>query len=239
MKKLILFIAVFICSNLMAKSPSHEAWTVLLKKNVSTKGIVNYKGFIKDSTALNSYLKSISENTPDSKWSANEQKNYWINAYNAFTVRLIIRNYPIKSINDVPKGNAKSPWDIKFFKIGATAFSLNMIEHEKLRKPFADARIHFALVCASQSCPILLNEAFEASKLDAQLDKQAKVFFADKSRNIITKNNVQISQLFDWYLTDFTTKGLTIIDFINQYASTKIDANAKISYLNYSWNLNE
>jgi hypothetical protein len=246
MKKLIYYTLFFVCAGLSAqtKAPSHDQWNALLKKNVSNTGKVNYKGFISDSAQLTKYLKLLSENKPDEKtWSVNEQKAYWINAYNAFTVKLIVKNYPVKSIKDVGAKMqipfVNTPWDIKFIKIGNDTYDLNNIEHAKLRRKHGDARVHFALVCASKSCPILFNEAYTADKLDQQLDTQAKVFLSDKARNDISADKPKLSKIFDWYGMDFKSKGVSAIDFINKYSPTKINANAKLSYLDYSWDLNE
>ena len=152
-------------------------------------------------------------------------------------------HYPVKSIKDIgPKTQipfVNTTWDIKFIRYGKDSVDLNFIEHGMLRKNYNDPRIHFALVCASTSCPILLNEAYNAEKLDDQLNKQAKVFLADKSRNDISSESPKLSKLFDWYAMDFKTKKTTVIDFINKYSSIKIDKNAKVTYLNYSWDLNE
>jgi hypothetical protein len=245
MKKQIILFSFLLLSScyLLAGAPSHDAWDKLLKKYVTAEGKVDYKGFIKDTVALNAYLKTLSDNPPDSgSWTANEQKAYWINAYNAFTVKLITKYYPVKSIKDigskvqVPFVN--TPWDIKFIVIGKEKMDLNNIEHQKLRKKFNDPRIHFAIVCASISCPKLLNEAYRADKLDAQLDQEAKAFLSDTTRNKISTDAPQLSKLFDWYKMDFTKKG-SLIDFLNKYTAVKINANAKITYLDYNWNLNE
>ncbi len=246
MKKLILLLlfASNLCASAQSKAPSHEIWNTLLKKNVSSNGKVNYKGFIADSAQLTKYLKLLSDNVPNEKtWSVNEQKAYWINAYNAFTVKLIIKYYPVKSIKDIGSKIQipfiNTPWDIKFIKLGNETFDLNNIEHGHLRKKFGDARVHFSLVCASKSCPILLNEAYVPEKLDNQLDAQAKVFLSDKNRNDISAGNPKLSKIFDWYGMDFKSKGVSVIDFINKYSSTKINANAKVNYITYSWDLNE
>jgi hypothetical protein len=223
--------------------PNHEPWNQLLKAHISPLGIVDYKGFIRDKTKLEAYLKTISENAPDRKtWSKNEQLAYWINAYNAFTVKLISDNYPVESIRDLGP-TFKIPlindvWHYKFFKIGGQESSLDEIEHSILRKEFEEPRIHFAINCASVSCAPLLNEAFTASKIDAQLGKVAKTFINDKTRNKIAANAVEISSLFSWFKGDFTKNG-SVIDFLNKYSSVKISPDAKVSYLNYNWNLNE
>ncbi|TXE10256.1 DUF547 domain-containing protein [Algoriphagus aquimarinus] len=223
--------------------PSHKAWNELLKANVSADGTVNYKGFIKEKAKLEAYLKSISENAPDRKtWSKNEQLAYWINAYNGFTVKLIVDNYPVESIKDLGPALKipliKDVWHYQFFKIGGQESSLDEIEHSILRKEFEEPRIHFAINCASVSCPPLLNEAFEAAIIDAQLDKVAKGFINDSSRNKITPNAIQISSIFSWFKGDFTKNG-SLIDFLNKYSKVKIKADAKVSHLDYDWNLNE
>ena len=115
---------------------------------------------------------------------------------------------------------------------------LDAVEHDKLRKQFNDPRVHFAIVCASMSCPKLRNEAYEGSNLDAQLDDQARAFLAAKSKNIITPAKLQLSKIFSWYKGDFTKNG-SLIDFLNKYAPVKINEDPDIDYLDYNWNLNQ
>src|SRR5690606_7886580 len=127
------------------------------KKHVAPNGLVNYNGFKQDKQQLDLYLKLLQAGVPDpDKWSKEEQLAYWINAYNAFTIKLIIDNYPLKSIKDLNSTIAiptiNSIWDDKFFSLGGQKFSLNMIEHGILRKDFDEPRIHFAINCASISC---------------------------------------------------------------------------------------
>ena len=246
MKQIFLSVLLFFLSNVTAqkKAPDHSIWNDLLKKHVSGEGKVNYKGFNSDSVTLNRYLQILSQNPPDEKkWTINEQKAYWINAYNAFTIKLILMHYPVKSIKDIGSRIqipfVNTPWDIKFITIGNKKYDLNNIEHGKLRKKFGDARVHFVLVCASASCPVLLNEAYRADQLDLQLDAQARVFLKDNKRNVITSDDVELSKIFDWYALDFRSKGVSLIDYINKYAPVKIKRNAKISFLEYSWDLNE
>ncbi len=253
MKNLKIHFVLFLCIILfscqspvpgMAKTtpPSYKPWNELLKANVSADGKVNYKGFIKEKAKLEAYLKTISENAPDRKtWSKDEQLAYWINAYNAFTVKLIVDNYPVESIKNLGP-SIKIPlvsdvWHYKFFKIGGQEFSLDEIEHSILRKEFDEPRIHFAINCASVSCPPLLNEAFETKTIDAQLDRVAKGFI-NSTRNKITPDAVQISSIFSWFKGDFTKNG-SLIDFLNKYSKVKIKSNAKVSHLDYNWSLNE
>ncbi|QMU28680.1 DUF547 domain-containing protein [Adhaeribacter radiodurans] len=221
---------------------SHDAYSVLLQKYVSTQGKVNYKDFLKDSTALNHYLESLSNNPPAETWSRAEQLAYWINAYNGFTLQLILRNYPVKSIKDIGSKIkipfVNTPWDKKFIRIGQTWIDLNHIEHSVLRKEFNEPRIHFAIVCASVSCPTLLNEAYTAANLEQQLNNQARIFINDPSRNQIQSNRIQISKIFSWFKGDFTQRE-SLIEFLNKYSQVKINPDARVSTLDYNWNLNE
>lgn len=224
-------------------APDHQVWDALLKKYVAPNGDVNYKGFISEKAKLEEYLNLISTNAPDrSAWSKDEQLAYWINAYNAFTVKLIVDNYPVKSIRDLGPSLKipliKDVWHYKFFKIGGQESSLDEIEHSILRKEFEEPRIHFAINCASVSCPPLLNEAFMADKIESQLQRVAKTFINDTSRNKISKDRIEISSIFSWFKGDFTKNG-SLIDFLNQYSTVKISPNAKVSHLDYDWNLNE
>ncbi|MFM7629146.1 MAG: DUF547 domain-containing protein [Algoriphagus sp.] len=223
--------------------PSHQLWDQLVKTHVKANGLVDYKGFIREKPKLESYLKLLSENAPDrSKWSKNEQLAYWINAYNAYTVKLIIDFYPTKSIRDLgPKLKIpliKDVWHYKFFKIAGVDMSLDEVEHGILRKEFDEPRIHFAINCASISCPPLLNEAFVADKLEAQLTKVTVAFINDPVRNKLGTQSVQLSSIFSWFTGDFTKRG-TLIEFLNKYSKVKIAPNAKVSFLDYNWNLNE
>lgn len=242
----ILTISFFICfcGFAQTKGPSHEIFDKLLKKNVTADGKVNYKAFIKDSIELNKYLQLISLNPPDEKtWSKYEQMAYWINAYNAYTIKLIIKYYPIKSIKDIGSSIqipfVNTPWDIKFITIGKEKMDLNNIEHGNLRKKFDDPRVHMALVCASKSCPILLNEAYDPKRLDDQFVKQTKAFLADPFRNKLSASKPQLSMIFKWYGMDFNKNGGSVRDFINKYSDVKIKSEAKISHLDYDWGLNE
>jgi hypothetical protein len=240
--KLFLILSIFSGYSLQAEPVSHARFTELLKKHVSAGGKVNYKGFIRDSVQLNQYLKQLSDNPPQNSWSRDDQLAYWINAYNAFTVQLIIRHYPLKSIKDIGSKIkipfVNTPWDLKFIRIGKEKFDLNNIEHGILREKFKEPRIHFAIVCASVSCPRLLNEAFVGDRIQQQLDAQARDFINDNSRNKITANAAQFSQIFNWFRGDFTRNG-TLTDFINRYSGIKINKNARISFLDYNWGLNE
>ncbi len=213
------------------KTFNHSAWTALLQKHVSNQGNVNYKGFKEDSKNLDAYLNSLSKNTPQEPWSKADKLAYWINAYNAYTIKLIIDNYPIKSIKDI-----NNPWD-KQFVLNKKIYTLNDIEHKILRK-MGDPRIHFGIVCASVSCPKLQNTAFESSKIEEQLNRATKEFLADPKRNILLEKSVKISKIFKWFSSDFKQSG-SLIDFLNKYSEITISQKASKSYKDYDWNLNE
>lgn len=222
--------------------PSYEIWDALLHKYVNDKGMVNYKGFIHDKAKLDKFLHQLSTHAPNPEtWSKNERMAYWINAYNAFTIKLIIMHYPVESIKDIGPAIqipfVNTPWEIKFFSIGGEKMNLDEIEHGILRKKFDDPRIHFALVCASMSCPKLRNEAYTPGKLDQQLNDQGREFLSNTSKNKITPHKLQLSKYFKWYKGDFT-QGQSLIDFLNKYAPVKINPDASISYLDYNWSLN-
>ncbi len=252
MKKILLLgiiaITLFACSNKnrpTVESSSmpiqHDIWHELLQKHVSSDGKVNYKGFVADKAQLNKYLSLMNTHHPNDKnWSKDEQLAYWINAYNAYTVQLIVDNYPVESIKKIKRGVPfiNSVWDKEFISIEGQAYSLGHIEHEILRKEFDEPRIHFAIVCASISCPKLLNEAYFVAQLEQQLTQQTKDFINDSSRNKLTKSEVELSKIFSWFEGDFTKKG-SLIDYLNQYSQTQLSKDAKVSYMSYDWGLNE
>ncbi len=220
----------------------HQLWDDLLRTHVDANGLVNYKGFIADSAKLNGYLDQLSNTIPNQeKWSKEDQLAYWINAYNAFTIQLIIRHYPVESIKDIggfiPRVN--SPWDIEFIRIGDEYFDLNDIEHNIIRKRFDEPRIHFALVCAAASCPKLRNEAYSSERLESQLEEQAFDFFNNPYKNEISTDRLTLSKLLSWYKADFLQNSSSIQAYVGQYTKVKVAPDAKIGYMDYSWNLNE
>lgn len=209
----------------------HKRWDTILKEFVSSDGKVDYLG-IKGASDFDIYVDMLQDKTPEDSWSREKKLAYWINAYNALTVDLIIKNYPVKSIKDID-----DPWEQRLWKFGDKWLNLNDIEHKILRK-MEEPRIHFAIVCASESCPKLLNEAFTAENLESQLTKATKAFLSDKSKNEISKDNLKLSKIFKWFSKDFKQNG-SLIDFLNQYTDVEISQNAKKSYKEYDWSLNE
>jgi len=225
-----------------ARPVEHEIWDNLLKKHVNDVGAVNYRGFIADSTDLNAYLHLLSTHHPNKEhWNENQRLAYWINAYNAFTIQLIIRHYPVESIKDIAGSIPfiNSPWDIKYIEIEGKTYDLNNIEHGIIRKRFNEPRIHFALVCAAVSCPILRNEAYTAERMQEQLEAAAIAFFNDPEKNYITPEKAEISKLMSWYSGDFKDAASSVREYVNRYSKVQISEKATISYMNYDWRLNE
>ncbi|MFT4660112.1 MAG: hypothetical protein ACI8XB_000370 [Patiriisocius sp.] len=215
-----------------ANSPKHDAWSALLKANVTSIGNVDYQGISGDER-FEQYLNLLMSSHPDDTWTKNERMAFWINAYNAFTVKLINDNWPVKSIKDI-----SNPWGKSFIQIENATYSLEDIEHKILRKKFDDPRIHFAINCASVSCPKLQNYAFIDVKLNAQLEESAVEFMNDPVRNVVTKDNAQISKIFDWFKGDFTKNG-SLKAYINKYSKIKVSEEGKLSYMDYNWKLNK
>ncbi|TYA53110.1 DUF547 domain-containing protein [Formosa maritima] len=228
----IFFICLGVFQSTNAQALQFNSWNEFLQKHVNNSGDVNYKSIIKNQRLLLNSLNDFSKNQPNNSWSKEEKLAYWINAYNAFTIKLIIDKYPIKSIKDI-----KKPWEEKFIPIEKQLMSLNEIEHNILRK-LDEPRIHFAIVCASKSCPKLLNEAYTPSKLDHQLTIATEEFLSDNTKNNVSEDNIKLSKIFKWFSEDFTQNG-SLIDFLNQYSKIEISPKANRSFLDYNWDLNE
>ncbi len=212
--------------------PNHTAFNNLLGKYVNSAGNVNYAAFKKDEAKLDNYLDELSKNSPQSDWSRNESMAFWINAYNANTLKLILKNYPVNSITDLHSGK---PWDVKWIKIGDETYSLNNIEHDIIRPRYKDARIHFAVNCAAASCPPLPNKAFTATNLNSLLESRTRSFIRNESYNAISGEAATVSKIFDWYGEDFGD----LREFLNQYATTEISAATEIGFKEYDWALNK
>jgi hypothetical protein len=209
-----------------------DDWDAILQKNVSNNGKVDYRGLKANRADFDAFLQKIAQNPPENGWSRNEKMAFWINAYNAFTIALILENYPLKKITDLDGGK---PWDVRRIVLGGNKYSLNQIENEILRPKFKDARIHFAVNCAAKSCPPLFNHAFRAEKLEAQLAERTRGFLKNQNFNQITAETANISKIFDWYGVDFED----LILFFNKYAVEKLTKDTKIQFNDYDWNLNE
>lgn len=219
-----------------ALNVDHSAFDKLLKANVNDKGFVNYANFLKNKSALQSYLKYLSS-VKLSNLSKNEKLAFWINAYNAATIDQIVRNYPVSSILKISDGKV---WDQTLvYKFDNKSVTLNDIEKKiLLGTELFDARIHFAVNCAAVSCPTLVNKAYTGNNVQDLLLANTKASLSDAKFNKITSNSASLSKLFDWYKADFIKAEGSIAEFINKYSATKISKNTKISYLDYNWDLN-
>ncbi len=245
---------------------SHAAFTTLLKKHVvvvdgGKTSKVKYAELKKDQPQLKAYLDGMSKVTEAefNGWSKPQQMAFLINAYNGYTLELILQNYPVKSIKDIG-GVFDNRWKRKFFKLLGQDSFLDKIEHEILRKPdvYNEVRVHYAVNCASIGCPALREEAFTADKLGTQLEEQAVRFLSDRSRNRYAGGKLEVSKIFDWFKDDWD-KGYTGFDgktpaiksredYFARYAKQLADSpadqqviasgKAAISHLDYDWNLN-
>ena len=188
----------------------HALFTGVLAAHVRG-GLVDYQNACHDER-LPAYVRQLSETDP-SILSEEDSKAFWINAYNAFTLRLICSHYPLKSISELHTGGlifasaiGKTAWDSRFIQINDRTYSLGQIEHKILRPVYKDARIHFAIVCAARSCPPLRPEAYEGFKLDEQLDDQGRIFLAERhDLNFFDseERTAEISSIFSWFRKDF------------------------------------
>ena len=242
---------------------THAAWTTLLKKHVvllrgGQASQLRYAGMAADRPALKAYLASLSAvgAAAFAGFSKPQQMAFLINAYNAFTVELILGKHPdLKSIKDL--GSLLSnPWKPKWIPLLAQTLSLDDIEHGRLRERgrYDDPRIHFAVNCASIGCPMLREEAFVADRLDAQLAEQTRRFLADRTRNRwdASRGRLAVSKIFDWYGDDFKLghQGIASLPaFFAAHADLLADAPADrarirdpqvaIGFLDYDWALND
>ncbi len=213
-------------------SPNHQLLDSLLQKHVSNSGKVNYKGLKADKAVLDAYCQLLSDNPVQEVWSRVEKIAYWINAYNAFTIKLILDNYPTKSILNFDGGKT---WDVRRIRLNDKKYSLNNIENDILRPQFKDPRIHFAINCAARSCPPLWNHAFTPENLSAALEARTSAFINDKKYNTLASTRAQISKIFDWYRTDFGD----LKKFLNKYSDTKLKNTAAVEFNEYNWDLND
>lgn len=228
--RLLLFFLIF--SAAVAQKPDHQLFTAVLQEVVNEEGMVDYKTLVSNRESLKKYLNELITHPPKKDWTKEEVLAYWINTYNAFTLKLIADNYPIKSIRDI-----KSPWEQKIIPYKGQNISLNHVEHQILRK-MGEPRIHFAINCASISCPVLADEVYLAEDLDEQLENATRKFLNDTSRNLISEHSLQLSKIFKWFKKDFTAEG-DLTDFINTYTETVLTPGTPIKYLEYNWDLNE
>ncbi len=249
---------------------SHKAWDALVKKHVvlvdgGKASKVRYAQFAKDRAALQAYLAELSAvgEAEFNAWGKPNRMAFLINAYNAFTVELILTKYPdLRSIRDLGNIVFNSPWKKKFFTLLGRESYLDRIEHEMLRKPGAydEPRVHYAVNCASIGCPMLREEAYVPGRLEAQLEEQARRFLSDRSRNRFNPatGRLEVSEIFNWFKEDWTSgyRGIGSAgpitsreQYFGRYADLLADrpehrklvseGRAGIEHLDYDWSLND
>ena len=231
-----------------ASASPHAPWTALLREHVKD-GVVDYAGFQADEASLDAYLQVLAATDP-AALGRDRKLAFWINAYNAFTVKLILKRYPdIRSIKDY-----WSPWAGEDWVVGGKPVSLDTIEHKVLRS-MGEPRIHVAIVCASVSCPDLASEAYEAETLDAQLTAAMERFLANPTKGMKVGREkgllygwsdvVRLSKILSWFGDDFGPDQASRLRFLEPYMSeeqrsfvTEHAATLKVDYFGYDWSLN-
>jgi len=233
----------------------HTALTLILERYVED-GLVDYVGMGNDRAGFDEYLLALSivDSTEFLGFSPGEQLAFLINAYNAYTLELILRHYPVQSIREIP-----GAWDTLRWSLLGRQFTLNDIEHELIRSMFDEPRIHMALVCASIGCPALRPQAYRSLDLEEQLSEVSRAFVRDEAKNRLdTESDVLfVSKIFEWYGDDFSVrwgetevpsadasrKNRAILGFFLEYhteeTATFLESRrVSIQYLDYDWNLN-
>jgi hypothetical protein len=223
----------------------HSKFDQALKTYVSDSGLVDYNGIAEDQ-AFDSYVKSLQSTDSDSM-SENEQLAFWINAYNAVTIDKVIKWKPKKSVREtfIP-----GVWTAtKFFTtqehtVAGKRLSQDDIEHEILRKQFKDPRIHFAIICASSSCPPLPRFAYTGENVQLKLEEETRKYLNSLrgTRIDYAENTLYLSKLFDWFAGDFESKSGSVLNFLRPYIEEKsrefLERDPKIAYIHYDWSLN-
>ncbi|MDE0828492.1 MAG: DUF547 domain-containing protein [Vicinamibacterales bacterium] len=253
MTRFVVLVAVLLASSGVAIAQtfdhSHTAWTEVLTRHVANDGgitVVDYAAIQADASGLERYVDVVTRVTPAQfeTWSEPQRLAFLINAYNALTVTLIVDNYPVTSIKDLG-GWFSSPWKQRFFTLLGKERHLDDIEHGLIRAQFDEPRIHFAANCAASGCPPLRAEAYVALRLDGQLEDNARVFLRDVRRNRYEDGTLWLSELLDWYESDFTRHGGSLKTFVaarpaDDPAAAAVIAGPKtrVRFLDYDWTLN-
>lgn len=228
---------------------SHDAWDQLLQKFVSKNeddvALVHYDSFSADDRRiLDQYVASL-EDTAVTRLNRDEQRAYWINMYNAVTVKVILDHYPVDSIREIDIASeilANGPWKAKLVEVEGQELTLDDIEHRILRPIWQDARTHYAINCGAISCPNLHDRAFKADDIDETLDVLAREY-VNSSRGLEIKDgDVHASKIFKWFQSDFGGTEEAVLDHVRTYASNdlreKLSNFTSIGTYHYDWALN-
>lgn len=250
---IVIFFALIFFLSVEAQPAENQIFTDFLSEHV-VDGMVDYSSACFDDR-LENYIDHLSWTDPQQISDQDAALAFWINAYNAYTLKIICDHYPLKSINELHTGGlilgsviGRTVWHRRNVVINQERTSLHIIEHEIIRKAFNEPRIHFALVCAAKGCPPLRREAFEGERLDAQLQDQGIAFFRQKEKNRIDINSrtVYLSPIFSWFRRDFGRSRDEMFAFILPFLEQR-DAQAlkedfsswRVRYTHYDWSLNE
>jgi len=225
---------------------THAAWTAIVGRAVRD-GRVDYAGLARDPGALVAYLATLSGTCQRDYdgWTRDQRLAFWLNAYNAFTVKLVVDHYPIASIRKIGwlPGAAFRQAFIPMPGLEGRTISLDDIEHGTIRPEFHEARVHFALVCAARSCPPLRGEAYRAADLDRQLDDQGRTFLRDPAKNRFdaARKRLLLSPIFKWFREDFEAAAGSLPAFVARYLDTPgVSApDVTVEFLDYDWALND
>ena len=222
---------------------SHELFDQVLQEHVDEKGQVNYTKLKANPEKFEAYLDLLAVAKP-TEWSYNDQLTFWINAYNALVIKGVVDHYPITSVRKVKLFNGFFS-RLKFQAAGKT-YSLDQIEHGILREEFPDPRVHFAIVCASSSCPPLGNRAFSTETLEERLETVTFNFIRNPEQVRIdrAKRTVHLSKIFKWYTDDFKMGYDGVTDFLADYlppedAEYLASTDVQLRHLDYDWTLND
>ena len=232
MKRLLLYCVLLCAMPLASLAQPHRIFDELLKKHVDANGKVNYKGFRQDMALLDEYCLQLGNNQPADSWTNGEKMAYWINAYNAFTIRLIAENYPVTSIMQLDGGKT---WDVRRISLGNRKYSLNEIENDMLRMQFRDPRVHFVINCAAKGCPPLWNKAVTPANLEMALEERTSAFINNPKHNTLNADGARVSKIFEWYAADFGD----LKSFLSRFSGIRFRKDAVLTYREYDWSLND